>query len=136
MRWVPPSSQLKAPAGSFKASLDDCEKDHEKKEKHLRKDSLVLRSNENQVRKPARSALVRVFSWLQEKYVNAPSKRLRVAEVVSFGEKRFVALVNVEGREFLIGGGASGVSLMKPLESVPEPADGLRSGSRVEEESD
>ncbi|HEX4322519.1 MAG TPA: flagellar biosynthetic protein FliO [Acidobacteriaceae bacterium] len=43
------------------------------------------------------------------------TKRLRVAEVASLGDKRFVALVSVEGREFLIGGGASGVSLLTPL---------------------
>jgi len=45
--------------------------------------------------------------------------------MVSLGEKRFVAVVCLEGREFLVGGGASGVSLLTQLGSR-EPADALR----------
>jgi flagellar biogenesis protein FliO len=41
---------------------------------------------------------------------------MRVTENVPLGEKRFVALVTVDGREFLIGGGPSGVSLLSQLE--------------------
>jgi flagellar biogenesis protein FliO len=52
---------------------------------------------------------------MHRKYTLTATKRLRVAETVSLGEKRFVALVSVEGREFLIGGGASGVSLLATL---------------------
>ena len=48
---------------------------------------------------------------------------LRVAETVSLGEKRFVALVRVENCEFLIGGGASGVSLLTQLKTVPGAAN-------------
>jgi hypothetical protein len=136
MRWVLPASERKAPAASFQASLRDCENSLEKKETQHRKDVRPLRSNENRPRKPARSVLLRAWSWLHGKYVNAPSKRLRVAEVVSFGEKRFVALVTLEGREFLIGGGASGVSLMTPVESMLERADAIRSSSSVKEGSD
>jgi hypothetical protein len=43
------------------------------------------------------------------------SKRLHVAETVSLGEKRFVAVIKVDGREFLIGGGASNVALLAQL---------------------
>jgi hypothetical protein len=66
-------------------------------------------------KRPAPSALVRGWTWLQAKYVQTATKRLRVAETVSLGEKRFVSIVNVEGREFLIGGGASGVTLLAQL---------------------
>jgi hypothetical protein len=44
------------------------------------------------------------------------SKRLQVAETVSLGEKRFVAVIKVDGREFLIGGGATNVSLLAQLD--------------------
>jgi hypothetical protein len=137
MHWVPPAFERSAQAGSFRASLQECEKSAEKQEEeHLPRDARSLRVKGTRSRKPAQSALLRAWSWLHGKYVNAPSKRLRVAEVVSFGEKRFVALVTVEGREFLIGGGASGVSLMTPLESKLEPLHALRSDLRVKEESD
>jgi flagellar biogenesis protein FliO len=43
------------------------------------------------------------------------SKRLHVAETVSLGEKRFVAVVKVDGQEFLIGGGATNVALLARL---------------------
>ena len=44
------------------------------------------------------------------------SRHLRLVETVSLGEKRFVAIVAVRGGEFLIGGGASSVSLLARLE--------------------
>jgi flagellar biogenesis protein FliO len=43
------------------------------------------------------------------------SKRLHVAETISLGEKRFVAVIKVDGREFLVGGGSSNVSLLAQL---------------------
>ena len=64
----------------------------------------------------------KLLSWVQTKYKMSSTKRLRVAEVASLGDKRFVALVSVEGREFLIGGGASGVSLLTPLRAEEETA--------------
>lgn len=68
-------------------------------------------------------ATARIFSWLQSRVAIKATKRLRVAETVSLGEKRFVALVSVEGREFLIGGGSSGVSLLTALDSAARSAD-------------
>ena len=71
----------------------------------------------------------RVCAWIQTRFAQTANRRLRVAETVSLGEKRFVALITVEGREFLIGGGATGVSLLAQLGS-PEPHDlGLANGS-------
>jgi flagellar biogenesis protein FliO len=54
--------------------------------------------------------------------VQTTTKRMRVAETVSLGEKRFVSIVNVEGREFLIGGGSSGVTLLAQLSPVQQEA--------------
>ncbi len=61
------------------------------------------------------SPLLQAWSWLRTKYVQTATKRLRVAETVSLGEKRFVSIVSIEGREFLIGGGTSGVTLLAQL---------------------
>jgi flagellar biogenesis protein FliO len=78
--------------------------------------------------RPGPSPLLRAWSWLQTKYVQTATKRLRVAETVSLGEKRFVSIVSIEGREFLIGGGASGVTLLAQLSPTQqEPASvGIR----------
>ena len=66
--------------------------------------------------------LSRAFSWLQKRYALRPTKQLRVAETVSLGEKRFVAILHVEDRKFLIGGGASNVSLLTQLDAITESA--------------
>jgi flagellar biogenesis protein FliO len=64
-----------------------------------------------------------MWSWLQAKYTVTATKRLRISETVSLGEKRFVAIVKVEDREFLIGGGTAGMSLLAQLGSVSEPEE-------------
>ena len=78
------------------------------------------------------SGLARIWSWLHSKYTKSASKRLRLSEVVSLGDKRFVALVKVEDREFLVGGAASGLSLLAQLEKTSEPAHGRKRGIGVE----
>jgi hypothetical protein len=66
--------------------------------------------------RPAGSGpLARGWSWLHRKYKLTATKRLRVTETVSLGEKRFVSIVCVEDQEFLIGGGSAGVSLLAQL---------------------
>ncbi len=65
-------------------------------------------------------ALTRAWSFLHARYKISATKRLRVSETISLGEKRFVAIVNVEGREFLIGGGVSGMSLLAQLGAATE----------------
>lgn len=52
-----------------------------------------------------------------QQIVRSKSKRLHVAESVSLGEKRFVAVIKVDGREFLIGGGATNVVLLAQLDA-------------------
>jgi hypothetical protein len=64
-------------------------------------------------------ALTRAWSFLHARYKSSTTKRLHVSETISLGEKRFVAIVTVEGREFLIGGGVSGVSLLAQLGAAP-----------------
>jgi hypothetical protein len=82
----------------------------------------TLRPEPTAVRRQAQSGLARAWAWLHTKYVQTATKRLRVAETVSLGEKRFVSIVSIEGREFLIGGGTSGVTLLAQLGPVQELA--------------
>jgi hypothetical protein len=51
------------------------------------------------------------------------SQSLRVLDVASLGDKRFVAVVQYGRRRFLVGGGAGSVSLLSKLgrEDLPEP---------------
>lgn len=73
-----------------------------------------------------RSLFTRVVSWLNAN--RSTPKRLRVLETVTLGDKRLVAVIQAEGRRFLVGGGPSGVSLLTPLDqehSNFEPAAGL-----------
>lgn len=79
-------------------------------------DERLAQERTNIAKMPEIAMLKQIWSWIQARYSASTTKRLRVAEVASLGDKRFVALVTVEGREFLIGGGASGVSLLTPLE--------------------
>lgn len=69
------------------------------------------RMNEDDVQH-SNGLLTRAGAWLRGRCV---TKRLRVAETISLGEKRFVAIVSVEGQEFLIGGGSAGMSLLAQL---------------------
>jgi hypothetical protein len=64
--------------------------------------------------------LKRALRWLQKNYSQRTSKQLRVCETVSLGEKRFIAIIHVENRKFLIGGGASNVALLTQLGEAGE----------------
>ena len=62
--------------------------------------------------------LSRAWAWLQARQVKRSStRRLRVAETVSLGEKRFVAVVQVDGRHFLLAGGPTNIALLAQLDA-------------------
>jgi hypothetical protein len=64
----------------------------------------------------ASGLLSRAWNWFRERQAaRSNPKRLHVASTVSLGEKRFVAVVHVDGREFLVGGGATNVALLAQL---------------------
>lgn len=64
----------------------------------------------------ASGLLSRAWNWLRERQAaRSNPKRLRVASTVSLGEKRFVAVIHVDDREFLVGGGAANVALLAQL---------------------
>jgi flagellar biogenesis protein FliO len=60
----------------------------------------------------------RAWAWVQEhQAARSGTKRLRVADTVSLGEKRFVAVVDVDGRHFLLAGGPTNIVLLAQLDS-------------------
>ena len=124
------ASPLRAGA-TFHAALTDCMEDWV-----VRGTACSEPISDQFVARPAQRAepsfLVRAWTWLQKKYTLTATKRLRVAETVSLGEKRFVALISVEGREFLIGGGSAGVSLLAQLGAGAESGNTVRPGLDAE----
>jgi len=70
------------------------------------------------------ATLLQSWKWLSRHsrgvLTRGVSRRLRVAETVSLGEKRFVSIVQVDGEQFLIGGTPANVVLLAKLEAKPE----------------
>jgi hypothetical protein len=68
--------------------------------------------------------LLRAWKWLtrhsQGVLARGVSRRLKVAETVSLGEKRFVSILQVDGEQFLVGGSPSNIVLLAKLEAKPE----------------
>lgn len=55
----------------------------------------------------------KIGSWIKSHVkIQANKKRLRVCESVSLGEKRFIAVVQLDGKEFLVGGAPNSLSLL------------------------
>jgi hypothetical protein len=72
---------------------------------------------------PRGGVLSRLFALLGGRV--PPAKKLRLAETVALGEKRFVAIIDAEGRKYLIGGGTSGVALLTRLDDAANPVESL-----------
>lgn len=81
------------------------------------------------------AAVVRqACTWLtrrgQDVLTRGGTRRLKVAETVSLGEKRFVSIVQVDGEQFLLGGSPSNIVLLAKLETKPGP-EGVRSFDNI-----
>ncbi len=78
-------------------------------------------------RKLVNSFAAQAWTWVQQKLKSHQvKKRLRVCETVSLGEKRFVAVIQVDGQQFLVGGSSSSVSTLARLEGSREFSDVLQ----------
>jgi flagellar biogenesis protein FliO len=53
--------------------------------------------------------------------------------MVSLGEKRFVAVIKIDGHEFLIGGGATNVAMLAPLKEKESFGDLLQDTITISE---
>lgn len=68
-------------------------------------------------RETSLNTLMRIWNWIQQQFsTQRTKKRLRVCETVSLGEKRFVAVIQVDGEQFLVGGSSNSVSTLARLE--------------------
>jgi flagellar biogenesis protein FliO len=67
--------------------------------------------------RPPTGLISRVRAWIDARRSARPAdRRLRVAETVSLGDKRFVAVVQVDGRHFLLAGGPTNIVLLAQLQ--------------------
>ena len=75
-----------------------------------------------------------VWKWLAHKRsLQLAAKRLRVAETIQLGEKRFVSILQVDGAQYLIGGAAGNVQLLAVLDKAQDAHSVLRESSRASE---
>ncbi len=57
------------------------------------------------------------------------ARRLRLSETLSLGEKRFLAVVQFQQQEFLVGGTGSSIALLARLDAprvTPDSQDGIQ----------
>jgi hypothetical protein len=82
--------------------------------------------NENRV-PTSFSWLERAWDWARKQLESQKAKkRLRVCESVSLGEKRFVAVVEINGQEFLVGGASSSMATLAHLGPSQDFAEVLK----------
>jgi flagellar biogenesis protein FliO len=64
----------------------------------------------------ASGLLSRALNWIRERQSGrSGGRRLKVTETVSLGDKRFIAVVQMDGIQYLVGGGATNVTLLAQL---------------------
>ncbi|MFZ3266965.1 MAG: flagellar biosynthetic protein FliO [Terriglobales bacterium] len=75
-----------------------------------------------------------LLNFLREMWARVPQvrvrqnrRRLRVCETVPLGEKRFVAVIQVDDKQFLVGGALNSVSLLAQLDKPAEFSSVLHS---------
>jgi flagellar biogenesis protein FliO len=72
---------------------------------------------------------------LQQIKVQRAHKSLRLCENLSLGEKRFVAVVEVDGERFLLGGSSASVSLLTRLQPSSTLAEALQQSRKEDSAS-
>jgi len=69
-------------------------------------------------------ALQEAWRWAGRALKPRKVRRLRVRESLSLGDRRFVAVIEFDGQEFLVGGGGTSLALLARLQEgkvIPEP---------------
>jgi flagellar biogenesis protein FliO len=56
-----------------------------------------------------------LLSWLQHLQSRRKRSRLRLCESLSLGEKRFVAVVEFDSLQFLVGGTSNSITLLSKI---------------------
>jgi flagellar biogenesis protein FliO len=70
------------------------------------------------------TAFKEFWRWTQRAMRSRKTKRLRVRETLSLGERRFLAVIEFDSQEFLVGGTGSSLALLARLHEgmvLPEP---------------
>ncbi len=62
------------------------------------------------------AALKTTWQWLRGAVVRRRVRRLRISETLSLGERRFLAIIEFDGQEFLLAGCGSSLELLARLE--------------------
>ncbi|RXH57266.1 flagellar biosynthetic protein FliO [Granulicella sibirica] len=71
-------------------------------------------------------ALASAWKWLEQKRVQQSTmRRLRISETISLGEKRSIWIIQVDGKDYLVGGSAGSVALLSALDKQPSFRDTL-----------
>jgi flagellar biogenesis protein FliO len=72
--------------------------------------------------------------WDRLRHISSRTpKRLRLAESLGLGDRRFVAVVEFEEERFLVGGTASSLVLLARLGAVPQPEEQEQEEEKEEE---
>ncbi|MFZ0515730.1 MAG: flagellar biosynthetic protein FliO [Acidobacteriaceae bacterium] len=83
---------------------------------------------------PMMQFLVRVTRWIQSKCKSgvAQAPQLRLVGQLALGAKRHLSLVEVDGVQFLVGGGAEHITVIVPV-ATPDlhPATSLQDAERL-----
>lgn len=73
------------------------------------------------------------MGWILQKVKVQPKRRsLRLCENLPLGDKRFVAVIQVEEERFLIGGAAGSVSLLTRLQETANFSESLQTKLKEE----
>jgi hypothetical protein len=71
--------------------------------------------------------LAESWNWMRRQVRSRRvKKRLRVCETLSLGEKRFIAVIQVDGEQFLVGGASSSMATLARLEPSGEFSEVLK----------
>lgn len=77
--------------------------------------------------------LNRARGWrFWQKAIRRRPKRLRLVESLPLGERRFVAVINVDGRDFLVGAAPQSVQLLTELINEEEMAGAMLASRNVQ----
>lgn len=77
------------------------------------------------------AAVVRLSGWASKmRATRAEPRRLRVVDRLALGDKNSVAVVQIDGRRFLVGGGQTGITLLAELQAEPSFAGVLDKAPR------
>jgi hypothetical protein len=76
-------------------------------------------SSSGRLLRAAGGHLKAAWKWIESKRsLQIASRRLRVAETISLGEKRSISILAVDGAQYLIGSSSGGVQLLTRLDDV------------------